>query len=104
MKINTAEFIISNSEVDKCPKDFLPEYAFIGRSNVGKSSLINMLTNHKNLAKTSVVQKAWEKRALSIHGWVYGFNNGIITDLNCMINELNDLEPIFRFKISDNSF
>ena len=53
MKINTAEFIISNSEVDKCPKDLLPEYAFIGRSNVGKSSLINMLTNHKNLAKTS---------------------------------------------------
>jgi GTP-binding protein len=53
MKINTAEFIISNSEVDKCPKDFLPEYAFIGRSNVGKSSLINMLTNHKKLAKTS---------------------------------------------------
>lgn len=53
MKINTAEFIISNSEVDKCPKERLPEYAFIGRSNVGKSSLINMLTNHKNLAKTS---------------------------------------------------
>jgi GTP-binding protein len=53
MKINTAEFIISNSEVSKCPKEPLPEYAFIGRSNVGKSSLINMLTNHKNLAKTS---------------------------------------------------
>ena len=53
MKIKTAEFIISNSEVDKCPKDILPEYAFIGRSNVGKSSLINMITNHKNLAKTS---------------------------------------------------
>ncbi len=53
MKINTAEFIISNSEVEKCPKEPLPEYAFIGRSNVGKSSLINMLTNHKNLAKTS---------------------------------------------------
>ncbi|WP_333810268.1 ribosome biogenesis GTP-binding protein YihA/YsxC [Flavobacterium sp.] len=53
MKINTAEFVISNSEVDKCPKERLPEYAFIGRSNVGKSSLINMLTNHKNLAKTS---------------------------------------------------
>lgn len=53
MKINTAEFIISNSEVNKCPKEILPEYAFIGRSNVGKSSLINMLTNHKNLAKTS---------------------------------------------------
>lgn len=53
MKINTAEFIVSNSEVSKCPQERLPEYAFIGRSNVGKSSLINMLTNHKSLAKTS---------------------------------------------------
>ena len=53
MKINTAEFIISNSDVSKCPTERLPEYAFIGRSNVGKSSLINMITNHKNLAKTS---------------------------------------------------
>jgi len=53
MKINTAEFIISNSQVSKCPKEILPEYAFIGRSNVGKSSLINMLTGNKNLAKTS---------------------------------------------------
>ena len=44
---------MSNSQVSKCPKENLPEYAFIGRSNVGKSSLINMLTNHKNLAKTS---------------------------------------------------
>ncbi len=65
---------------------------------------LNVMEQVKNLAKTSVVQKAWEKRALAIHGWVYGFNNGIITDLNCMMNELNDLEPIFRFKISDNSF
>lgn len=53
MKINTAEFVISNSDASKCPAEMLPEYAFIGRSNVGKSSLINMLTNHKNLAKTS---------------------------------------------------
>jgi GTP-binding protein len=53
MKINTAEFIISNSDVSKCPLERLPEYAFIGRSNVGKSSLINRITNHKNLAKTS---------------------------------------------------
>ena len=53
MLIKTAEFVMSNSDVAKCPKDQLPEYAFIGRSNVGKSSLINMLTNHKNLAKTS---------------------------------------------------
>jgi len=51
--IKKAEFVMSNSQVSKCPKENLPEYAFIGRSNVGKSSLINMLTNHKNLAKTS---------------------------------------------------
>ena len=44
---------MSNSDVAKCPKQPLPEYAFIGRSNVGKSSLINMLTNRKSLAKTS---------------------------------------------------
>ena len=53
MKIKSAKFIISNSSVSKCPKTSLHEYAFIGRSNVGKSSLINMLTNHKGLAKTS---------------------------------------------------
>ena len=53
MKVNTATFIISNTDVNKCPKDNIPEYAFIGRSNVGKSSLINALTDHKKLAKTS---------------------------------------------------
>ena len=53
MKIKLAEFIISNTDVAKCPKENLPEYAFIGRSNVGKSSLINMLVDNKNLAKTS---------------------------------------------------
>jgi GTP-binding protein len=53
MKIDTSTFIISNSDWKKCPKENRLEYAFIGRSNVGKSSLINMLTNHKNLAKTS---------------------------------------------------
>ena len=53
MKISSAEFVMSNSDVTKCPKNNLPEYAFIGRSNVGKSSLINMLTSRKSLAKTS---------------------------------------------------
>lgn len=53
MKINSATFIISNTDVTKCPNDSIPEYAFIGRSNVGKSSLINSLTGHKKLAKTS---------------------------------------------------
>lgn len=71
MEIKSAEFIISNASVSKCPDITLPEYAFIGRSNVGKSSLINMLTNHKKLAKTSatpgktllinhfLINKAW---------------------------------------------
>lgn len=53
MHIKSAEFVLSNSDVEKCPKSLIPEYAFIGRSNVGKSSLINMLTNKKSLAKTS---------------------------------------------------
>jgi len=53
MKIKSAEFVLSNSDVTKCPKENLPEYAFIGRSNVGKSSLINMLMQRKSLAKTS---------------------------------------------------
>lgn len=53
MEIKKSEFVISAPTVSKCPKDEKPEYAFIGRSNVGKSSLINMLCNHKNLAKTS---------------------------------------------------
>ncbi len=53
MLIKSAEFTVSNTDVAKCPKERLPEYAFIGRSNVGKSSLINMLMQRKNLAKTS---------------------------------------------------
>ncbi len=53
MEIKTAEFVISNTDIKKCPTDGLPEYAFIGRSNVGKSSLINMLTNRRGLAMTS---------------------------------------------------
>ncbi|EOZ92343.1 GTP-binding protein EngB [Indibacter alkaliphilus LW1] len=51
--IKNAQFVISNTDYKKCPEPTKPEFAFIGRSNVGKSSLINMLTNNKNLAKTS---------------------------------------------------
>ena len=53
MDIKTSEFVLSAPRESMCPKDTKPEYAFIGRSNVGKSSLINMLCNHKGLAKTS---------------------------------------------------
>lgn len=51
--VKTARFVISNTDIKKCPNDGKPEYAFIGRSNVGKSSLINMLTGHRKLAMTS---------------------------------------------------
>ncbi len=53
MIVNSARFIISNTDVRKCPEEIKHEFAFIGRSNVGKSSLINMLTGHKALAQTS---------------------------------------------------
>ena len=53
MKIKTAEFVISNTDYKICPAPKMAEYAFIGRSNVGKSSLINAMVNHKHLAKTS---------------------------------------------------
>lgn len=53
MEITSAEFVISNTDVKKCPAGIFPEYAFIGRSNVGKSSLINMLTSRKGLVMTS---------------------------------------------------
>jgi GTP-binding protein len=53
MEIKTANFVVSNTDYKKCPAPNLPEYAFIGRSNVGKSSLINMLTNFSKLAKIS---------------------------------------------------
>ena len=53
MQVKSSRFIISNTDVEMCPKNNLPEYAFIGRSNVGKSSLINSICNKKKLAKTS---------------------------------------------------
>lgn len=81
MLIKEAKFVCSNSYVEKCPETDLPEYAFIGRSNVGKSSLINMLTNHKKLAKTSsfpgktqlinhfLINNAWYLVDLPGYGW-----------------------------------
>jgi GTP-binding protein len=81
MEITSAEFIISNTDYKKCPKPDKPEYAFIGRSNVGKSSLINMLTGRTKLAKTSevpgktqlinhyLINKEWYLVDLPGYGW-----------------------------------
>ena len=82
MNIAHAEFVMSNTRVEQCPKSKLPEYAFIGRSNVGKSSLINMLCNRKKLAKTSsrpgktqlinhfLINKQWHLVDLPGYGYV----------------------------------
>lgn len=76
MQIKNSQFVISAPQVDKCPRDNKPEYAFIGRSNVGKSSLINMLCNHKGLAKTS----ATPGKTLLINHFIIN-NNWYLVDL-----------------------
>lgn len=58
---------------------------------------LNVEEQVKNLAKTSIIQKAWMTRSLQIHGWVYGLDSGRIKDLNVMMHELEELEPIFRY-------
>ncbi len=58
---------------------------------------LNVVEQVHNLAKTSFVQKAWKKRALEIHGWVYSLENGKIIDLNCKYSNIDQLEPIYRF-------
>ena len=81
MRVKSASFVVSNAKVSDCPKSSLPEFAFIGRSNVGKSSLINMLTDRKQLAKTSgkpgktqlinhfLINKNWH--LVDLHGYGY---------------------------------
>jgi len=81
MQVNSADFIISNTDYKLCPKASIPEYAFIGRSNVGKSSLINFITNRKHLAKISgkpgktklinhfLINKAWHLVDLPGYGY-----------------------------------
>ncbi len=59
---------------------------------------LNVIEQVHNLAKTSIVQKAWQERPLQIHGWVYGLDSGRIKDLECKIRQLEDLDPIFRYE------
>lgn len=59
---------------------------------------LNVIEQVHNLAKTSIVQKAWQERPLQIHGWVYGLDSGRIKDLECKIRRIEDLEPIFRYE------
>ncbi|CAN5163607.1 carbonate dehydratase [soil metagenome] len=63
---------------------------------------LNVVEQVHNLAKTSIVQKAWATRSLQIHGWVYGLDTGRIKDLGCMLDEIEDLEPIFRYDFHKN--
>ena len=72
MDIVKAEFVVSNATVEKCPKPDRHEYAFIGRSNVGKSSLINMLTNNKKLAKTAAREDPIDQSLSDQRYVVYG--------------------------------
>lgn len=58
---------------------------------------LNVMEQVRNLAKTTIVQKAWKDRTLQIHGWVYGLDSGRIRDLQVMMHEIDDLEPIFRY-------
>lgn len=59
---------------------------------------LNVIEQVRNLAKTSVVQKAWASRSLQVHGWVYGIGDGRIKDLDCKVDEIDDLDPIFRYE------
>ncbi len=60
---------------------------------------LNVIEQVRNLAKTTIVQKAWKLRPLHLHGWVYGINSGLITELKVIRNETEDLEKIYRFNI-----
>ena len=62
---------------------------------------LNVIEQVQNLAKTKIVQRAWKKRAIQLHGWVYGLNSGLIKELDTIVDDPSDLEPIFRFEFKD---
>ena len=70
-----------------------------GKKRENRLVELNVIEQVQNLAKTRIVQQAWKKRELQLHGWVYGFDDGLIKDLNVMLDEINDLDPIFRYQL-----
>lgn len=106
MKIKSAEFVISNTDIKKCPQTTIPEFAFIGRSNVGKSSLINMLTNRKKLAKTSgrpgktqlinhfIINNEWHLVDLPGYGWARVSKTDRSKFGDMIATYLSDREPL----------
>lgn len=60
---------------------------------------LNIIQQVRILAKTTIIQQEWKKRPLHLHGWVYGINNGLITDLAVIHNGNEDIDPIYRFNI-----
>jgi len=60
---------------------------------------LSVIEQVRNLAKTTIVQEAWKERTLHLHGWVYGINNGLVTDLSVIHDGTEDIEPIFRFNL-----
>ncbi|MEO7800851.1 MAG: carbonic anhydrase [Ginsengibacter sp.] len=63
---------------------------------------LNVIEQVRNLAKTTIVQRAWSERELHLHGWVYGLHNGLIKDLSIMHNSSNDIDNIYRFQLNNN--
>ena len=86
MKIESATFVISNTDVKKCPSGTKPEYAFIGRSNVGKSSLINMLTGKNGLAMTS----ATPGKTMLINHFLIKFGTQVILNMLMAVKTTRD--------------
>jgi carbonic anhydrase len=60
---------------------------------------LNVMEQVRNLAKTSIIQNAWKNRELHLHGWVYGINSGLITDLSVIHNSTEDIDPIYRYQV-----
>lgn len=60
---------------------------------------LNVVQQVYNLAETSIIQKAWKNREVQLHGWVYDMEDGLIKDLKCMVDEIEDLDPIFRYDV-----